>query len=107
MKRCSGSSNLIAARSAERHAYHSSAARDTRRPRHLSSDRENKRQKCAQKEKLQTILAYIAYPLKNYNAKAEQRSAMEVIGQAKQAGADVINLAFARSMDIEGCGLFV
>ena len=100
MKRSSGSSNSIAAGSAERPAHLSSAAGSAEQPAHLSSNLENKRQKCAQEEKLQTIVAYISFPLKNYNTNAQQRSAMEVIHQAKQTGADVINLAFARPMDI-------
>ena len=101
MKRSSGSSNFIAAGSAERPAHLSSAAGGAEQPAHLSSNLENKRQKCAQEEKLQTIVAYISFPNKNYNANAQRRSAMEVIHQAKQTGADVINLAFARSMDID------
>ena len=87
MKRSPGSSKSIAAGSAER-------------PDHFASDPENKRQKRAPEEELLTIVAYISFPLKNYNAKAQHRSAMELIRQAKQTGAEVINIAFARSMDI-------
>ena len=82
-------------------AHLSSAAGSAERPAHPSSDLENKRQKCAQLDKLQTIVVYISFPLKNYNTNAQQRSAMEVIRQATQTGADVINLAFARIMDID------
>ena len=100
MKRSFGSLNSIAAGSAERPAHLSSAAGGAEQPAHLSSDLGNKRQRCAQEEKLQTIVTYISFPLKNYNANAQKRSAMEVIRQATQTGADVINLAFARSIDI-------
>ena len=41
----------------------SSAAGGAERPAHPSSDLENKRQKCAQLGKLQTIVAYISFPL--------------------------------------------
>ena len=77
----------------------SSAAGGAERPAHPSSDLENKRQKCAQLDKLQTIVAYISFRLQSYTANAQQRSAMEVIRQAK-LHADVINLAFRRTMDL-------
>ena len=79
----------------------SSAAGGAERPAHPSSDLENKRQKCAQLDKLQTIVVYISFPLKNYNTNAQPQSAMEVIRQATQTGADVINLAFARIKNID------
>ena len=98
MKRSHGSN---AAGSAARPAHLSSAAGGAERPAHPSSDLGSKRQQCAELDKLQAIVAYISSPLKTYTANAQQRSAMEVIRQAKQAGADVINLAFARAMDID------
>ena len=72
----------------------SSAAGGAERPAYPSSDLENKRQKCAQQAKLQAIVAYISFPLETH-----QRNAMEVIRQAKLY-ADVINLAFRRTMDL-------
>ena len=89
-----------AAGSAEQPAHLSSAAGGAERPAHPSSDLENKRQKCEQEDELQTMVVYISFPLKNYKTDAQQQSAMEVIRQATETGADVINLAFARIMDV-------
>ena len=83
----------------------SSAAGGAERPAHPSSDLENKRQKCAQLDKLQTIVVYISFPLKNYNTNAQQQSAMEVIRPATETGADVINLAFARTANVATCSV--
>ena len=64
-------------------------------------DHENKRRRCVQPSTLETNVAFISFPLKTYTHKAEQGLAIEAIRQVVQSGADVINLAFARSSDID------
>ena len=84
--------------------FDSTTASSAERPDHPSSGPERKRPKSAQKkDKLLTSVAYISFPLKTYEEhkeNKERRCAMEAIREAKQASADVINIAFARAVDI-------